>query len=114
MIETIYVEEAIQNHPKTKFILNKFKLNVVKHSTKQKISKKTFEILTLESLKTYVDKIKIEKPKWVHSWIRAAIVENYEKFYNEKLSPSSFLSAFEKRKDNEIICCNDVESLKWL
>ena len=25
MIETIYVEEAIQNHPKTKFILNKFK-----------------------------------------------------------------------------------------
>ena len=40
--------------------------------------------------------------------------ENLEKFYNEKLSPSSFLSAFEKRKDNEIICCNDVESLKWL
>ena len=25
MIETIYVEEEIQNHPKTKFILNKFK-----------------------------------------------------------------------------------------
>ena len=25
MIETIYVEDAIQNHPKTKFILNKFK-----------------------------------------------------------------------------------------
>jgi len=25
LIETIYVEEAIQNHPKTKFILNKFK-----------------------------------------------------------------------------------------
>ena len=25
MIETIYVEEVIQNHPKTKFILNKFK-----------------------------------------------------------------------------------------
>ena len=38
----------------------------------------------------------------------------YEKFYNEKLSPSSFLNAFENRKDNEIICCNDVESLKWL
>jgi len=40
--------------------------------------------------------------------------DNLEKFYNEKLSPSSFLSAFENRKDNEIICCNDVESLKWL
>ena len=40
--------------------------------------------------------------------------DNLEKFYNEKLSPSSFLNAFENRKDNEIICCNDVESLKWL
>ena len=25
MIETIYVEEVIKNHPRTKFILNKFK-----------------------------------------------------------------------------------------
>ena len=52
----------------------------------QKIAKRTFKILTLESLKTYVDKIKIEKSKWVHSWIRGAIVENYEKFYNEKMN----------------------------
>ena len=40
--------------------------------------------------------------------------DNLEKFYNEKLSPNSFLNAFENRKDNEIISCNDVESLKWL
>ncbi len=39
---------------------------------------------------------------------------NLEKFYNKKLSPNSFLYAFENRKDNEIISCNDVESLKWL
>ena len=25
MIETIYIEDAIKNHPRTKFILNKFK-----------------------------------------------------------------------------------------
>ena len=40
--------------------------------------------------------------------------DNLEKFYNEKLSPNSFLNIFESRKDNEIISCNDVESLKWL
>ena len=40
--------------------------------------------------------------------------DNLEKFYNEKLSPTSFLNIFESRKDNEIISCNDVESLKWL
>jgi len=40
--------------------------------------------------------------------------DNLEKFYNEKLSPNSFLQAFENRKTNEIISCNDVESLKWL
>ena len=39
--------------------------------------------------------------------------DNLEKFYNETLSPNSFLNAFEHRKDNEIVCCNDVESLKW-
>ena len=33
---------------------------------------------------------------------------------NEKLSPTSFLNTFESRKDNEIISCNDIESLKWL
>jgi len=37
-----------------------------------------------------------------------------EKFYEEKLSPQSFLTAFENRKDDEIISCNDVESLRWL
>ena len=40
--------------------------------------------------------------------------DNLEKFYNEKLSPDSFLHAFENRTTNEIISCNDVESLKWL
>tara|TARA_B100000123_G_scaffold58579_1_gene40800 strand:- start:298 stop:453 length:156 start_codon:yes stop_codon:yes gene_type:complete len=40
--------------------------------------------------------------------------DNLEKFYNEKLSPTSFLNTFESRKDDEIISCNDVESLKWL
>ena len=40
--------------------------------------------------------------------------DNLEKFYNEKLSPNAFLNAFENRKENEIIACNDVESLKWL
>ena len=40
--------------------------------------------------------------------------DNLEKFYNEKLSPTSFLNIFESRRDNEIISCNDVESLKWL
>ena len=40
--------------------------------------------------------------------------DNLEKFYKEKLSPTSFLNAFENRKDNEIISCNDVESLNWL
>jgi len=40
--------------------------------------------------------------------------DNLEKFYNEKLSPNSFLNNFESRKDNEIVSCNDVESLKWL
>ena len=40
--------------------------------------------------------------------------DNLEKFYNEKLSPNSFLNIFESRKDNEIISCNDVESLNWL
>ena len=40
--------------------------------------------------------------------------DNLEKFYNEKLSPTSFLNIFESRKDNEIISCNDIESLKWL
>ena len=40
--------------------------------------------------------------------------DNLEKFYNEKLSPTSFLNIFESRVDNEIISCNDVESLKWL
>jgi len=40
--------------------------------------------------------------------------DNLEKFYNTKLSPTSFLNNFESRKDNEIVSCNDVESLKWL
>ena len=40
--------------------------------------------------------------------------KNLEKFYNRVLSPSSFLASFKKRKNNEILACNDVESLNWL
>ncbi len=39
---------------------------------------------------------------------------NLESFYNDKLSPASFLKNFENRNNNEIIACNDVESLRWL
>lgn len=40
--------------------------------------------------------------------------QHLDKFYEQKLSPSSFLESFEHRKSNEIIACNDVESLRWL
>ena len=40
--------------------------------------------------------------------------QNLDKFYDQKLSPFSFLESFEHRKSNEIIACNDVESLRWL
>ena len=39
---------------------------------------------------------------------------NLESFYKDKLSPASFLRNFENRNNNEIIACNDVESLRWL
>lgn len=39
---------------------------------------------------------------------------NLESYYDDQLSPMSFLKKFEKRNSNEIIACNDVESLKWL
>ena len=39
---------------------------------------------------------------------------NLDKLYSKKLSPSSFLESFKKRTSNEIIACNDIESLKWL
>ena len=42
------------------------------------------------------------------------IQTNLENFYNDKLSPESFLREFENRENNEIIACNDVESLQWL
>ena len=42
------------------------------------------------------------------------IQTNLENFYNDKLSPESFLRKFENRENNEIIACNDVESLQWL
>ena len=42
------------------------------------------------------------------------IQSNLESFYNDKLSPSSFLRKFESRNNNEIIACNDVESSRWL
>ena len=37
-----------------------------------------------------------------------------ENFYNDFLSPEAFLNKFENRCNNEIISCNDVESLNWL
>ena len=40
--------------------------------------------------------------------------KNLDKFYSQILSPSSFLETFKKRTSNEIIACNDIESLKWL
>ena len=40
--------------------------------------------------------------------------KNLYKFYSKILSPSSFLETFNKRTNNEIIACNDIESLKWL
>ena len=39
--------------------------------------------------------------------------DNLEKFYNKNYHQLLF-EYFESRKDNEIISCNDVESLKWL
>jgi len=40
--------------------------------------------------------------------------QNLDKFYDQKLSPASFLESFEDRKNNKVIACNDVESLRWL
>ena len=42
------------------------------------------------------------------------IQNDLESFYNNELSPESFLRKFENRNNNEIIACNDVESLRWL
>ena len=40
--------------------------------------------------------------------------KSLDKFYNQELSPSAFLENFKKRTNNEIVACNDVESLNWL
>jgi len=40
--------------------------------------------------------------------------KSLDKFYNQELSPSAFLENFKKRTNNEIVACNDVESLHWL
>ena len=37
-----------------------------------------------------------------------------DKFYSNELSPNSFLKSFKERTTNEIVACNDVESLRWL
>jgi len=42
------------------------------------------------------------------------IQKSLDKFYNQELSPSAFLENFKKRTNNEIVACNDVESLHWL
>ncbi len=43
-----------------------------------------------------------------------SLQQNLENFYDNKLSPESFLNKFENRDTDEVIACNDVESLKWL
>jgi len=40
--------------------------------------------------------------------------KNLENFYDNLLSPKSFSDKFENYLSNEIISCNDIESLKWL
>ena len=42
------------------------------------------------------------------------IQKRLEIFYKNSLSPESFAKKFENRNDNEVIACNDVESLRWL
>ena len=37
-----------------------------------------------------------------------------DEFYSKILSPSSFLESFNKRTSNDIVACNDIESLQWL
>lgn len=40
--------------------------------------------------------------------------DKLEEYYNNKISPEIFYKNFEARSSNEIIACNDVESLNWL
>lgn len=62
-----------------------------------------------DTLKTSIDEALIMSDEEIDSKQK-----NLEKFYNQVLSPSSFLESFKKRKNNKILACNDVESLNWL
>ena len=62
-----------------------------------------------ETLKNSIDNALIMPEKEIYSKQK-----KLEKFYSEVLSPSSFLESFKKRTSNEILACNDVESLDWL
>ena len=62
-----------------------------------------------DTLKASIDKALIMPEEEIKSKQK-----NLEKFYNQILSPSSFLESFKRRTNNEILACNDVESLNWL
>ena len=62
-----------------------------------------------DTLKTCIDEALIMSDEEINSKQK-----NLEKFYDQVLSPSSFLESFKKRKNNKILACNDVESLNWL
>ena len=62
-----------------------------------------------DTLKISIDKALIMSDEEINSKQK-----NLEKFYNQVLSPSSFLESFKRRTNNEILACNDVESLNWL
>ena len=63
------------------------------------LSRKSF----LAKIQTHIAEIEINK-----------IQKRLEIFYKNSLSPESFAKKFENRNDNEVIACNDVESLRWL
>ena len=62
MIETIYVEEAIRNHPRTKFILKKFKKSKISNLIKENLFKVVNVVSYYERLSEEEFKI-IAKPK---------------------------------------------------
>ena len=62
-----------------------------------------------ETLKNSIDSALLMPDKEIRSKQK-----KLETFYNEVLSPKSFLESFKKRSNNEILACNDAESLEWL
>jgi len=64
---------------------------------------------TFETLKNSIDNALTMTKKEIHSK-----QIKLERFYKEALSPASFLKSFKNRSNNEILACNDAESLEWL